>query len=62
MIAPLLLALLAAALGALEFRLVAAPPVPPGAFALGGLVGCVLLVVVSKAIGRAGLQRPDDDR
>jgi hypothetical protein len=59
-IAPL--ALLMAALGALEFWLVPAPHLAPGAFALGGLLGCVLLVVVSKALGRAWLQRPDDDR
>ncbi|HXH83432.1 MAG TPA: hypothetical protein VNN07_10940 [Candidatus Tectomicrobia bacterium] len=31
----------------------------PGTSAVAGLVGCGLIVVVSKALGRAGLQRPE---
>jgi hypothetical protein len=32
---------------------------PPGTWALFGAVGCAAIVVVSKALGKAGLQRPE---
>jgi hypothetical protein len=32
---------------------------PPGGAALFGLLGCAAIVVGSKALGRAGLQRPE---
>lgn len=56
-----LLALSVAALAGLEVWLVPTPHVPPSTFAVGGLVGCGLIVVVSKALGKAWLQRPDAD-
>lgn len=34
---------------------------PLGAFAIFGLAGCVALVAVSKWLGKAWLQRPDDE-
>ena len=59
--AVLLLALSTAAMALLEVWLVPGPHVPPGTFAVGGLVGCGLIVAISKALGKAWLQRPDDD-
>jgi hypothetical protein len=32
---------------------------PPGLYALAGAAGCVLIVVVSKALGAWWLQRPE---
>lgn len=62
MSAALLLALSMAALAVLEVWLVPDPHVPPGTFAVGGLVGCALIVVAAKVLGQTWLQRPDDDR
>jgi len=36
-------------------------PHPPGAAALAGALGCVAIVLVSKALGAAWLQRPEDE-
>lgn len=33
----------------------------PGFHALYGLAGCAVIVAVSKALGKAGLQRPEDE-
>lgn len=33
----------------------------PGAYAVVGLAGCWLIVVVSKGLGRAGIQRPEGE-
>lgn len=33
----------------------------PGVFAVGGFVGCVAIVVVSKALGKWWLQHPEPD-
>jgi hypothetical protein len=32
-----------------------------GFHALYGLLGCVAIVAISKALGKAGLQRPEDE-
>lgn len=61
MSAALPLVLSMAAMAVLEAWLVPDPHVPPGTFAIGGLVGCGLIVAISKALGKAWLQRPDDD-
>ncbi len=52
---------LAALLGLVE-SLAGAIVVVPGVFAAGGFLGCVVIVVVSKALGKWWLQRgePDD--
>jgi hypothetical protein len=50
----------AVALVALEWA-VARGPHPAGLAALAGAVGCVLIVVASKALGKAWLQRPEPD-
>jgi predicted Co/Zn/Cd cation transporter (cation efflux family) len=57
----LLLVVVMAALAALGWWLDGGGHLSPGVFALGGLAGCVLLVVVSKALGKVWLQRPDDE-
>jgi hypothetical protein len=33
---------------------------PPGAVTVLGFVGCVLIIVVSKWLGKVWLQRPED--
>lgn len=33
--------------------------VPPGTWAVFGALGCAALIVVSKSLGAAGLQRPE---
>jgi len=42
-----------------EIVLHAAHGVPPGTWGGFGALGCAALVVVSKALSRAGLQRPE---
>ncbi len=50
---------LAAALALGEMVAAASGQVPPGTFAVYGFLGCVAIVVVSKWLGKAGLQRPE---
>ncbi|MGH7392294.1 MAG: hypothetical protein ACREM3_22975 [Candidatus Rokuibacteriota bacterium] len=50
---------LAILLVALEIALVPEPHHGRGAFAVIGLVGCVTIVLVSKLLGKAWLQRPE---
>ena len=43
----------------LERMLLPSGPLPLGTFALGGVLGCVGIVVVAKLIGKLWLQRPE---
>jgi hypothetical protein len=54
----LLLALLALLVG-VEVALHAAHGVPPGTWGVFGALGCALIVVLSKRLGKAWLQRPE---
>lgn len=42
-----------------EIALHASHGVPPGTWAVFGVVGCAVLIVVAKALGKAALQRPE---
>jgi hypothetical protein len=44
----------------LEVVLPSVAPVPPGTSGVFGIVGCLLLIAVSKLLGKAWLQRPED--
>ena len=57
------LAVLLACLVVVEVVLHAAHGVPSGTWAVFGALGCAALIVISKSLGKAGLQhpeRPDD--
>lgn len=51
---------LTALLAILEAALPSAAHVPPGTQGLFGVLGCVLLILVSKLLALIGLQRPED--
>jgi hypothetical protein len=51
---------LTAGLGLLEAALPSAAHVPAGAHGAFGVVGALLLILVAKLLGAAGLQRPED--
>jgi hypothetical protein len=53
------LAVLLAFLVVVEVVLHASHGVPPGTWGVFGALGCAVLIVVSKALGKAGLQRPE---
>jgi hypothetical protein len=55
------LIVLALLLVAVEAPLGAHGNLPLGAFTLFGLTGCVAIVAVAKWVGKAWLQRPDDE-
>lgn len=55
----LVLAALVGVLVAVEVALDAAHGVPPGTWGVFGAVGCAVIVVVSKRLGKAWLQRPE---
>lgn len=51
---------LTALLTILEVALPSAAHLPPGTSGVFGIVGCLLLIVVSKLLGKAWLQRGED--
>jgi hypothetical protein len=53
------LAVLLALFVVVEVVLHASHGVPPGTWAVFGVIGCAALIVVSKSLGAAGLQRPE---
>jgi hypothetical protein len=55
----LVLAANTVALVVLERVLLPPGPVPLGAFAVVGVIGCLVIVAVAKLIGKRWLQRPE---
>lgn len=53
------LAALLIGLVVMEVVLHASHGLPPGAWGVFGALGCAVLIIVSKALGKAGLQHPE---